>query len=166
MLGGRIMRNRISIYDVAKYFLFLSAPGTSYGVTPLKLQKLVFYSQAVSYSLVGRRLFEEDFQAWVHGPVSPELYYAYKIYGSNEIDKEINPPKLNDKDKKIIQVVWKMYGDKDGKYLENKTHKEEPWQHARSGLSYYEHSNKIIDKRIIRKYYKDKFIIKPRELSN
>ncbi|AFQ18889.1 DUF4065 domain-containing protein [Bacillus thuringiensis] len=150
-----------SIYDVANYFLYLSSPGTPRSITPLKLQKLTFYAQALNYAMEGEPLFDEDFEAWVHGPVSPELYYEYKNYGSREIDSStIMKPKLDKKVKNVIKIIWRMYGTKDGKYLENKTHNEKPWQQARNGLDYYQHSNEIIDKTSIKNYYSKKFIVK------
>lgn len=84
-----------NIHNVAEYFIALSTPGTSKSITPLKLQKLVYYAQALSHPFNNRFLFEEDFEAWVHGPVSPELYYKYKEYRSNEIKSKVKKkPKL------------------------------------------------------------------------
>lgn len=150
---------KTTIFDVAEYFLGLSSPGSSKGITHLKLQKLVFYAQALSFSINDKKLFEEDFEAWVHGPVSPDLYYAYKKNGSREIDNNVEKPSIEVNDTKIINLTWRMYGDKDGKFLENKTHNEEPWQKARQNLSYYDHSNNVITKESIRKFYSQKFII-------
>ncbi|MCM3002921.1 Panacea domain-containing protein [Priestia koreensis] len=150
---------KTTIFDVAQYFLYLSSPGTSRGITPLKLQKLTFYAQALSYSINKRELFDEDFQAWVHGPVSPDLYYKYKDYGSKEINNRVEKPKFLPSDELVIKVVWNMFGTKDGKYLENKTHNEKPWQEARTGLNYFDHSNNKISKEKIKKYYSKKFIV-------
>ena len=47
----------------------------------LKLQKLVYYAQAWHLALRDVPLFEEDFEAWVHGPVIPALYQEYKKFG-------------------------------------------------------------------------------------
>jgi uncharacterized phage-associated protein len=154
--------DKTTVKNVANYLIHLSSPGTSKGITHLKMQKLVFYAQALSYAINKQELFNEDFEAWVHGPVSPELYYAYKNFGSREIDKTVvTKPIFSDKDiEKTIKIIWSMYGDKDGKYLENKTHNEKPWQEARKNLQYYEHSNEIIKKDEIRDYYSKKFIVK------
>ena len=50
-----------------------------------------------------------------------------------------------------------MYGDKDGKFLENKTHKELPWRKTRGNLLFYQSSNEIIPKKLIKEYYTKKF---------
>ena len=46
--------------------------------TTMKLQKIVYYSQA--YSLVSRNrpLFTERIEAWVNGPVVPELFDLHR----------------------------------------------------------------------------------------
>jgi uncharacterized phage-associated protein len=154
------MDKRTTIDNVAQYFLHLSSQGTNRGITHLKLQKLVFYAQALSYSIKKESLFDDDFEAWVHGPVSPALYYKYKSYGSKEIDDIPEKPTLDPKDELVIKIVWNMFGAKDGKFLENRTHNEQPWQASRKGLKYYEHSNEVISKSLIQTYYSSKFSVK------
>ncbi|WP_139892844.1 Panacea domain-containing protein [Bacillus sp. D386] len=149
----------IDIYDIADYFISLSVPGTDKSVTPLKLQKLTFYAQALSYAVNDKPLFNEDFEAWVHGPVSPNLYYKYKNYRSNEIDDKVSTPDICPEAVNVIKIVWDMYGDKDGKFLENKTHNELPWRLARGDLDFHQSSNKIIPKPIIDGYYSRKYTI-------
>jgi uncharacterized phage-associated protein len=36
-------------------------------------------------------LFEEDFEAWIHGPVIPKLYHHYKEFGWRPIMKDVDP---------------------------------------------------------------------------
>ncbi len=148
---------KTSIHDVAKYFIALSEPGTSKSVTPLKLQKLVYYAQALSYPFNNRKMFDEDFEAWVHGPVSPELYTTYKDFRWNEINISIPFPVIDEDDETVIKAVWQLYGEKDGKILENKTHNEIPWKETREGLTVLQNSNKIIDKNKIENYCRKKF---------
>ena len=52
-----------SIFEVARFFL------TKESMTHLKLQKLCYYAQAWYLTIYGQRLFNEEFQAWLHGPV-------------------------------------------------------------------------------------------------
>ncbi|HBY79059.1 MAG TPA: hypothetical protein DEG47_19150, partial [Cyanobacteria bacterium UBA11148] len=55
--------------DVAKYILTKTGE-----MTAMKLQKLVYYSQAWSLVWDESPLFDEDIQAWANGPVVPILY--------------------------------------------------------------------------------------------
>ena len=47
-------------------------------VTPLMLQKLLYFIQGVYSALYGRPIFEEDCRAWVHGPVYSEVYEMFR----------------------------------------------------------------------------------------
>lgn len=47
-------------------------------ITPLMLQKLLYLIQGTSYALYEHPIFMEHPQAWVHGPVYPDVYhYSY-----------------------------------------------------------------------------------------
>ena len=45
-------------------------------ITPLALQKALYYVQGFYYAFEGRFLFEEDCEAWVHGPVYRDIYLS------------------------------------------------------------------------------------------
>ncbi|MFB5542868.1 Panacea domain-containing protein [Bacillus cereus] len=145
------------ILDVAKYFILLSEPNTKRNITHLKLQKLVYYAHAWNLALYQEPLFLDDIEAWVHGPVIPELYDAYREYGYTEIyysnDLPGNTENLMNNEIDIIEATWDMYGQYSGKYLENLTHLENPWINARQGQDYYDHGNNIIENQDIREYY-------------
>ncbi|MCM3412672.1 Panacea domain-containing protein [Metabacillus litoralis] len=123
------------VEHVASYLLSISKPGTSWSITPLKLQKLLYYCQGwhMAFSK-GEPLFDENLEAWEHGPVAPEIYFKYKKHRYLTIPKETFENKTK-KDKsifskrqlEIINTVWESYGQFDGKYLEELTHQEEPW---------------------------------------
>ena len=70
---------KYSVYDVANWFLSKGE------MTHKKLQKLCYYAQAWCYALKGYRLEDTDFQAWVHGPVSPALWERFKGFGYDSI---------------------------------------------------------------------------------
>ena len=70
------------IYDiklVARY-IALSLLTKQMTVSPLKLQKLLYYAQAWSMVFFGRQrhLFADVPQAWVNGPVYPVIYNIWK----------------------------------------------------------------------------------------
>ncbi|MHA1540324.1 MAG: Panacea domain-containing protein [Alphaproteobacteria bacterium] len=44
----------------------------------MKLQKLCYYSQALSLSKNSKKLFNENFEAWSNGPVCRELFNLHK----------------------------------------------------------------------------------------
>jgi uncharacterized phage-associated protein len=67
--------------DVARYILTKTGE-----MTAMKLQKLVYYSQAWSLVWDESPLFEDDIQAWAYGPVVPVLYGYHK--GQFKVDED------------------------------------------------------------------------------
>ena len=63
-----IMLNQVCHYIILR----LASGGVNLNV--LKLHKLLYYVQAWSLAYGNGRVFEEDFQAWVHGPVSRQIF--------------------------------------------------------------------------------------------
>ena len=79
------MKNNIE--EIAKYFIYLSNK-EGRPVTNKKLQKLLYYAQAWYLVKKGKKLYEDDIEAWVHGPTIPHMYRQYKEYGYQPITKE------------------------------------------------------------------------------
>ena len=55
-------------------------------ITPLALQKLLYYIQGIHHAIHGRFIFEEDCQAWAHGPVYTEVYDIFRSFSFNPIE--------------------------------------------------------------------------------
>ena len=56
-------------------------------MSAMKLQKLIYYSQAWSLVWDDEPLFPERIEAWINGPVVPELYERHK--GEFKVTAEI-----------------------------------------------------------------------------
>lgn len=150
----------LSCKDVAGFFLALSNE-TGEAITNLKLQKLVYYSQAWHLANYNKSLFSEDFEAWVHGPVIKSLYHAYKERGSmpivtdlrlNDIEKKINKPSFNN----FLLEVANIYMPYGAFELEMMTHKEDPWIEARKDCEPDDKCSNVIEKESMRKFYGEK----------
>ncbi len=121
--------------------------------THKKLQKLCYYTYCWYLTIKKEKLSETKFEAWIHGPVSPEIYQEYKMYGWSMIPKyEKNLP-INSKILKFIKQVVEEYQIYDADELEKMSHKEKPWKNARIGYGKYESSNAVIIDDDIIKYY-------------
>lgn len=119
-----------------------------------KLQKLCYYAVAWHYTLYNSDLVTDgNFEAWVHGPVSPELYHTYKEWGWADIPKNSNKPTFDNNIEDYLDIVYNTYGDLTGHQLESLTHDEDPWKEARKGCPDYKASNEIINKDTMRQYY-------------
>lgn len=62
-----------TVFDTAKYILNKMGK-----VSTMKLQKLCYYAQAWSIAWTEKPLFDERIEAWVNGPVFPDLFKAHK----------------------------------------------------------------------------------------
>ncbi|WP_245783919.1 Panacea domain-containing protein [Alicyclobacillus macrosporangiidus] len=147
------MAAKMSVMDVAKYFLNKSRPGTKWAITHLKLQKLVYYAQAWYLALRHELLFDEELEAWAHGPVSPTVYMNYRAFGYREIPPYEDDIKVSDEVKAVLDAVWEVYGHRSARWLEQKTHMEDPWIQARKGTPNGSRSRAVIDTRLMEQYY-------------
>lgn len=114
-----------SVADTAQFILDVHGP-----MTTMKLQKLVYYSQAWSIVWDDDRIFPEAIQAWKNGPVVPELWQKTKGQFKIERIEGGNVQKLSAANKATIKRVLQFYADKDAQWLSDLTHMEEPWKQA------------------------------------
>lgn len=141
----------VSVFDVAEYVL----AKTGY-VSTMKLQKLVFYSQAYSLVAFDEPLFSNDFEAWTNGPVCPQLFQAHRglfIIGEGDLGIEGHPDKVTGKKAECVERVLSALGQLNGKKLSELTHAEEPWLEARDGCADGDRCNNVITKKSMREYY-------------
>ena len=148
------MKKDVTIFDVANYFLSKLNIDEGSSITPLKLQKLVYYAKAWSLVWDDDELFNEPIEAWAHGPANLELYNEYKDYGWRSIEPvNIDTNIFSEAQKETMDIIWDGYGDFDGKYLEELTHQEDPWIEARGECSPGEYCSNIIDPNAMKSYY-------------
>jgi len=135
-------------HDVAAYILRERGE-----MTAMKLQKLVYYSQAWSLVWDEEPLFLDRIEAWANGPVVPALYSEHR--GKFKVDcwKQGNPDKLASKQRKSIDAVLKYYGDRSSQWLSDLTHREDPWGDARQGLGPGERGTRVISHASMAEYY-------------
>lgn len=130
-------------------------------VTPLMLQKLLYFIQGIYSALYGRPIFTEDCRAWIHGPVYPEVYDLFRDFKYNPIDDarfallEGTVDALTEDEKHVIDLVVNTFGMYGGKVLERITHNEMPWKEARKGYGDSIPSSELLPKERIMEYYVD-----------
>lgn len=137
---------------------FIDRSNRTNGKLPLtnkKLQKLLYYAQAWNLALNRQKLFDEDIEAWIHGPVVPVAYHKYKTYGRMPICEEVNfdSSQFTHNELKTLDEVWRVYGKFDGNYLEMLSHSEDPWIVARGQAEASERTTVVIDPIIMREFY-------------
>lgn len=125
---------------IANYFLE-RAELEGRPIKPLKLIKLVYIAYGWYLALVGKRLYNEEIEAWQHGPVIPSIYHEFKEFGSGIINRraydldldtlESFAPQVDENDAEtrlVLDRVWAAYRKFSGWTLRQKTHEEDsPW---------------------------------------
>ena len=123
-------------------------------LTNLKLQKLLYYAQAWHLALFDKCIFEEDMQAWVHGPVLPSQYARFREYQWRPINEDVEKPDLPDGLFDHLEEIVDVFGSETAVALELMTHRENPWLEARKNSAPDAHSTEMISKDTMRDYYR------------
>lgn len=160
-----------SAKEVANYFL---SKHMDTGITPLKLQKLVYIAHGWHLGIYRTSLIsDENVEAWQHGPVLPSLYYEFRDRGRMPINRlaekiEVNVgknkkkirlnsiiPQIKNDDMKTISLldrIWEVYGNFSGLYLSQLCHQpRSPWDLTKRDVR-----NAHINNDEIRKYYEER----------
>lgn len=135
-------------HDVAAYILENKGP-----MSAMKLQKLVYYSQAWNLAWLGTPLFRERIEAWANGPVVRELYALHRGYYTVGRWPAGQPAQLSPEQKDTVDRVLAFYSDKSAEWLSDLTHKEQPWKEAREGLGDGQYGDSEITHDSMRRYY-------------
>lgn len=170
------MKN-VNIKDYTVY-LGLSMISKGLSVSPLKLQKILYYQQAWHMVFFGENniLFAEVPHAWVNGPVYRDIYLAYKdkvpgmcdhlkltdfvAQGTDvmaEMKRLVKEMDLTEDEVELTERVIMLYGSKTQNQLILLTHSERPWSEQREGMAPYEYSDKPMSLSTMYHYYKDRY---------
>lgn len=152
---------------IANYFVRL-AHKDKIDIRPLKLMKLVYIAHGYILAMLdkptdGAKL--EKVEAWQYGPVFPSVYYSFKDYGRNPIERETSvidfsrlscqsniqytPELTNEEEKKVCEFVWRNYGKFSDSELVSKLHMDgTPWKEY-----YQQGKNVVIPDKATKRYY-------------
>lgn len=142
---------KTNIFDVANFILQNMGE-----ISAIKLQRLVYYSQAWSLAWDGAPLFNENFEAWNFGPVSPILYDHFKNQLKvccDMIDANLLTNTLTPDQKETIEIVIDLYGSLPNYSISQIVYKEQPWLFARGDTLIGESCTNLISKKSMIEYY-------------
>lgn len=137
--------------DVADFILvkFAEIKGKD-TVTPMQLQKLVFYAQGIHLALYDEALFHQEIQAWKLGPVINPMYHRYKDYGNSAIEsKELDSSKYDKEISVFLIAICNVFLSYTALQLSDMTHSETPWKSA-----YEERENREITIDAMKDFFK------------
>lgn len=127
------------------------------GITNLKLQKMLYFADAVHLALFDKQLFADEIQAWDLGPVIPKVYFRFsKDYGNNPIHADASNGCTDKELMDFLREVWNIFGKYSASELVNLSHRHLPWKKRyKEGVK-----DIIIPKDEIATFYKDLFKLK------
>lgn len=142
---------KYSAIAIANAFIKQTNDGRFNNLTPMKLQKLMFFAQSWYLKSNDSALFDGYFERWQYGPVLPEIYHEFKIFGAKEINKFGSSmlsecQTIDSNDYQVIEFLEQIinaYGDYSGTQLSWMTHQPETaWSKGQVGtlINYQEMS--------------------------
>ena len=137
---------KYDVRDVAKWILDKEP------MTHKRLQKYLYFIYGEYLAIknddisnIKIELFENDFEGWAHGPVSPTIYNIYK--GSGYRPLSLNPTakiNISNEDVIILNGIYDKYKEYTTDGLEILSHKQAPWKNSRVGLNWFDIGNRNI----------------------
>lgn len=119
----------INARDVANFFALCTTHPA--WMTNMRANKLAYYAQAWSLVRFGKPLFNENIEAWEHGPVIPSVYHAFSEYRNSPIPTPEDTSFLSNLSEDELQLLVDVAREYDGMstwQLRNMSHsKSEPW---------------------------------------
>lgn len=127
-----------SAYAVANAFIQRAEEGKVRGLTPMKLQKLLYFTQAWHLKgTSGTPILDDNFARWQFGPVIPAIYHEFKAFGYSNINRKATTlavnngglsvfvPTIPQEDAStwsLIDAIINRYGGVDAQALSAMTH--------------------------------------------
>ena len=127
-----------SAFAVANAFIERAREGRIPNLTPMKLQKLLYFAQAWHLKVTdGTLLLDDNFVRWQYGPVIPAVYHEFKAFGYQPINSKATTlaldgegyiahiPVIPEDDKNtwgLVDAIIHRYGKFDAQTLSNMTH--------------------------------------------
>ena len=154
-----------NVLDVCRHVINFSND-KDYGISNLKLQKVLYFIQAYFLISTNEPCFKERIEAWDFGPVIPEAYREYKQFGSGDIPtisfvidfndeniwdstvREFKDDTIARIDKTRIEAVVDKFSDYSATDLVSITHRQAPWKNA-----YQQGKNSEITIEAIKEYF-------------
>lgn len=137
------------------------------GITPLKLQKLLYFAHGWHLAILDGPLVEDMFRAWDYGPVLEPIYFEFREFGNKPIKKRattwvetdgkfeaVPHSHMTTHSKTVIDRVLGLYGKCNDIELSMMAHlKGSPWDITRKALESGIRSGDISNS-IIKDYFK------------
>ena len=126
-------------------------------ITPLMLQKALYYIQGFSYAFLQEFPFREECEAWAQGPMFKEVYMRYKDYryDPGAVKDDFDVSVFTAGERAVFDSVINYFCCYSGKVLERITQNEAPWLAARGRLPLSAYSEEVMDRQTLGDYFQE-----------
>jgi uncharacterized phage-associated protein len=147
--------------DVARHLIWYGydsfSPQESVYISPLRLQKFLYYCQGWSLGLLDQPLFSQPIEAWTYGPVVYEVFERFQGMRDG-----ISPERAGEAtallcgvEAKLVEMIWQEYSRFTPPQLVLMTHGEPPWKEARGDLPKEAKSRNVISLKTMAQFFKE-----------
>lgn len=105
------------------------------------VNKLLYLSSLMYYSISQKNLLDEDFVAFPNGPVIYKVYKNYRYNGLDEFPDNVNIDEASPDEKRVLDTTNFIFGDMTAKQLIELTHKHNLWKDVKNLIP----NNPVID---------------------
>ena len=132
---------------VVNHLIWIGNREKANDLSPLKVQKMLYFLHGWYLAVTGEKLLDEGFQKWEFGPVIPSIHDALRKYGSFPVDDYLTErdPETGDEQVffvnaqtrpqflAILERVWQEYSKFSATQLSTLTHQANtPWSRTPS----------------------------------
>lgn len=136
--------------EIARLFMYLAESEGREPIEKTSLNKLLYYAQGYMLKRTGKALFNNQIDAWQHGPVVSVVYSNYERIKENEKNNGINGLNMSAEEIETVLDVWKAFRNFSAHQLVEMTHeKGAPWETVYDP----EERNKHIPLEMIKEYF-------------
>lgn len=155
---------------VANYILDLATVDGE-PISPMKLQKLIYYAHGWHLAVTGEPLIKDKIEAWNYGPVVPSIYNDFRQFGNEPItipaqsyrwdngNVLVSTPEVplgdaHEAAREVLKRVWNVYKGRTALELSKMTHAPDaPWSQVTARSGGKAEANPVIPNDLIRNYF-------------
>lgn len=132
-----VKKREVTALQIAEHFIARINAREEGEISNMKLQKLLWFAQKMSFRLYDRPLFDGVFKARKYGPVSVDVYDTYKSQGKAQLVNEDDKPlvDLGEHDDEVIELTIEKYGKYSAWGLSDLSHEDPLYCNTKGGAS-------------------------------
>ena len=147
----------LSANDVGDWFINAIDRASGDVITPLMVQRLIYFAQAWYLANTGNALFDDEFEAWATGPVATSVFGRFEHAAFEHIPFIDNVRSITGTKLECLEAIQERYGVYKAQKLDELSQEAGgPWEKARGKLAPEARCNTVITKDAMKRFYGEK----------